>query len=192
MTNDYELVYLAQENNEEARHILHKKYSSFIYCLIDKAYKKYNFITTDIDDVKLECIFILDNAINNYNQDREAKFSSYVKICIETKLKDVIKSNLTKKRKIENNIISLDEEIKGIKRQDLIFDNKALVSENYFDIDNFIKIVNKNLSNNEREILILLLKGKKIDEIAILLNIETKKIRNTIYRIKTKLKERLC
>lgn len=191
MNNDYELIYLAQENNEDARNILHQKYRSFINKEVDKIYQKYKFITTDIDDLKLECKITLDKAINNYNQDREAKFSSYIRLCVETKLKDIIRMNLTKKRKIESSIISLDEEIKGTKRLDFLYNSYNPIEDNYFDISEFIKKTNTYLSNNEKEVLILLIKGKTQEEIAILLNSKVKNIRNTIYRIKTKLKKQL-
>lgn len=191
MTNDYELVYLAQENNEEARNILHEKYSKLINSLINKTYKKYSFITTEIDDLKLECKIIFDNAINNYNQDKDAKFFTYAKLCIEAKIIDIIKSSLTKKSRIENNMISLDDDTDGVKKYDTIYEYKKIINNNYIDIETFVKNINLNLSIHEKDVLKLLLKGKNKKDISLLLNIDLKKINNTIYRLKTKIKKEL-
>ena len=191
MTNDYELVYLAQENNEEARNILHEKYSKLINSLINKTYKKYSFITAEIDDLKLECKIIFDNAINNYNQDKDAKFFTYAKLCIEAKIIDIIKSSLTKKSRIENNMISLDDDTDGVKKYDTIYEYKKIINNNYIDIETFVKNINLNLSIHEKDVLKLLLKGKSKKDISLLLNIDLKKINNTIYRLKTKIKKEL-
>ena len=189
MISENELIYLAQENDEQAKDILYQKYKSFIYSIIDKSKKKYNFLTTDIEDLKLECRLIFYNAIDTFNQDKEAKFSTYIKLCIESKLKDTIKRNLTKKARLENNTISLDKEVDGIDLYDILGDEKTNIENNYIDIENISKIINKGLSIHEKEILKLVIKGKDVQEIATLLSMDSKKIYNTIYRLKTKLKE---
>ena len=73
----------------------------------------------------------------------------------------------------------------------MIYSNNSLIAENYIDLDNFVLNINEHLSNKEKDILIQLIKGKTQEEISLLLNIELKSIRNTIYRLKTKLKEQL-
>lgn len=191
MTNDYELVYLAQENNEDARNILHQKYSRFIHYLIQSKYKKCNFITTDIEDIELECSLIFDKAINSYNQDKDVKFITYLKSCVEKKLIDIIKASLTKKGRTENNMLSLDEETNGIKQYDVLYDYKNLIENNFVDIDYIAKIITNKLSIHEKDVLNLILKGHNKEEISILLGLELKQINNTIYRLKTKIKEEL-
>ena len=187
MNNDYELIYLAQENNEDARNILYQKYDFLINTKVKKIYQKYQYINTDNEDLKLELRFIFDNAINNYNQDKEAKFSSYLNLCFNTKIKDIIKNNFTYKNKINNNMISLDEDVNGIPLYELISDYKSKIDID-IDINSFIYMMNNNLSKYEKEIFKYLLDGKNPHEIAKSLNVDLKKIKNTIYRLKTKIK----
>lgn len=188
MINDYELIYLAQENIEEAKNILYDKYINYIYVIISKAYQKYRLYTTDIEDLKLDCYIVIENAINKYNQDKDTKFKTYLKKCVETRLTDIIRKNLSYKGKIINNMISLDSIKDGMSLHDILYDNNYLIEDNFFDIDDFIINIKPKLSTNEKNILILILDGIKPEEMAILLNIDIKNINNTIYRLKTKIK----
>ena len=190
MINDYELIYLAKDNNEEARNILYKKYNFLINKKISKLFQKYQFITTDTEDLKLEFKLVFENSINNYIQDKESKFSTYLNLCLDTKVKDIIKSNLTYKSKINNSILSLDEDINGIPLYELISDYKSKI-DNDIDVNSFIYKMNNNLSKYEKEIFRFLLDGKNPHDIALLLNTDLKKIKNTIYRLKTKIKKEL-
>lgn len=190
MINDYELIYLAQENIEEAKNILYDKYIDYIYKILSKETNN-RFITTDTEDLKIDCYLILENAINSYNQDKEAKFSTYLKKCTETKVMDIIRKRISYKGKITNNMISIDESRDGISMHDVLYDMKYLIEDNFFDIDDFTKKMKKNLSIQEKNIFVMILDGIKPEEMAILLNTDIKKIHNAIYRLKSKIKMEL-
>ena len=84
--NDYELVSLAQELNEDAIDIIYKKYKPIIY----KKALKYNKILKEkgleLNDIIQECYLILDYAIKNFNQDKDNIFYTYLNTCLDRNL----------------------------------------------------------------------------------------------------------
>ena len=70
--NDYELVYLAQEQNEDAIEIIYQKYKPIIYKKCNKYIKVLHGI--ELCDLVQECYLILDYAIKNFNQNNNNTF----------------------------------------------------------------------------------------------------------------------
>lgn len=190
--NDYELVYLAQEHIDEAKDLLYKKYLSFIDSFIFRFFNKYGNLV-DYDDVRIDCLLVFENVIDKFNQDRDTTFKTYLWTCLDSKLKDIFRSATSKKNSIFINSISLDNDINGVKLVDFVYNNYDLVEnkliDNYIDMDDFFLKIKKKLSNFEYMILCFIIKGYKIEDIALLLEVDSKKIYNTIYRLKFKLKK---
>ena len=192
--NDYELVYLSQEHIDEAKDILYKKYSGFINNFINGflcrcgCYKK-----LDYDDIEIECLLVLENVIDNFNQDKDSSFKSYLWICLNSKMKDILRSYNSKKNEVYKKIISLDSEINGIKMEDTIYNNKDLVEFNVnfdgIDFSNIYSLVDGKFSKFEFLIFDCLIKGYSPDEISLLVEVDRKIIYNTIYRLKSKIKK---
>ena len=191
MYNDYELVYLAQEKNEDAINILYKKYHNYIYKIIKSTCKQYNFNETELEDIDIECTLVLDNAINTYNQDKDSKFVSYLKLLLNSKLTDIIRKEYTKKAQIEKKITSIDDETTGLKLHDILFNNNDIIDNNYIDRQKIIKNINNKTDKFEKIVLKLLIEGKKPEEISIYLDKNKKNIYNTIYILKNKIKNEL-
>lgn len=91
MYNDYELVYLAQEYNEDAIEILYRKYKNLIY---SKAYKYYFMLKhcgLEIDDVIQEAMIAFDDAIKCFNQENDCNFLTFAYACIIRKLNSLFR-----------------------------------------------------------------------------------------------------
>lgn len=193
--NDYELVYMAQEHIEEAKEALYKKYKSFLDSLALNFYKKNKSNKIDIEDIKLECMMVFEKVIDNYDQNKDSKFFTYLWMCLDTKLKDILRSINSNKHYLINTAISIDEKVSGIKINDLLYNSKDLVENkiinNYTDIDKIINYMEINFSNLEIKVLKLLLQGYSKEKIANILKIDIKKVYNAVYRIKIKLKKEL-
>lgn len=193
--NDYELVYMAQEHIEEAKEALYEKYKCFLDSLALNFYKKNKSNKIDIEDIKLECMMVFEKVIDNYDQNKDSKFFTYLWMCLDTKLKDILRSINSNKHYLINTAISIDEKVSGIKINDLLYNSKDLVENkminNYTDIDKIINCMEINFSNLEIKILKLLLQGYSKEKIANRLKIDIKKVYNAVYRIKIKLKKEL-
>ena len=91
--NDYELLYLIQDGEEKALHVLLKKYDTLIYTVVremypygDKAY-----------DLMQEGRMTLYNCIYKYSKAKEISFYSYFYICLKRMLSKVLETDYYKR-----------------------------------------------------------------------------------------------
>ena len=84
--NDYELVFLAQEGNEDAINAIYDKYKPII---VKKSKNAIVFVShhgIDINDIMQEGFIGLEEAIRNFSQDTEASFYTFAMLCIDRKI----------------------------------------------------------------------------------------------------------
>ena len=190
--NDYELVCLAQELNEDAIDIIYKKYKPIIY----KKALKYNKILKEkgleLNDIIQECYLILDYAIKNFNQDKDNIFYTYLNTCLDRNLINQYRKSINNKNKILNEAIPLDntddEEnalMSIIEDKNNNPDIELINNEEYTEL--YKKILDK-LTSLEECVFILKIQNFDYKEIASILDKDTKSIDNTIQRIKSKIK----
>ena len=185
MDNDYELVYLAQEYNEDANEILYKKYKDLIY---SKSYKYYFMLKKcglELEDVIQEAYVAFYDAIRCFNQDSDCNFSTFVNVCITNRLNTLIVKNNNKKNILLNNAISLDENL-----YNYVLDIKNIPEKVIFSLDNKNYLYNKikcKLSNFEDIVFDLKVYGFTNNEIMNILDVDLKNIFNAINRIKNKI-----
>ena len=104
--NDYELVNLAQELNEDAMTIIYEKYKPVIY---KKCRKYINFIKgIELCDLVQECYIVLDSAIKTFNQDKDNIFYTYLNVCLDRHLASQYRKSINGRNRILNESISLD------------------------------------------------------------------------------------
>ncbi len=185
MDNDYELVYLAQEYNEDASEILYRKYKDLIY---GKSYKYYFMLKKcglELEDVIQEAYVAFYDAIRCFNQDSDCNFSTFVNVCIINRLNTLIVKNNNKKNILLNNAISLDENL-----YNYVLDIKNIPGEIIVFLDNKNYLYNKikcKLSNFEDIVFDLKVYGFTNNEIMNILDVNLKNVCNAINRIKTKI-----
>ena len=84
--NDYELLYLVSENNEDAKEIFFDKYKSIVEL---KAKKLYPYVMNkgyELNDLIQEGMIGLSQAINDYKEQKNVQFSTFASICIERQI----------------------------------------------------------------------------------------------------------
>lgn len=189
--NDYELLNYISENNEEANEIIFKKYEPLIISLSKDMIKYAKNNGIDINDMIQEGMIGLSNAINTFKDSKETLFYTYAKTCIKRKMIDLLISTNRLKNKALNSSISfnLDDE------KDLFYlakdettnpESILLKTESEEEIKKF---ANKELSSIELEVFKLKINGYSYKEIAEILDMNPKKVDNTLQRIKNKLKQ---
>ena len=72
--NDYELLDLIYENNEEARELLLKKYKPIIIDVAKKYYKTNQYHGIELEDLIQEGNYAIFKAIEKYKMDKNIKF----------------------------------------------------------------------------------------------------------------------
>lgn len=189
--NDYELIYLAQEENEIAKELLYKKYAKIINMLIYKKYPKIKKLNIDTKDMYSISLTALNDAINFYNQNQNATFATYLTVVINNSINKYIKKYSSKKEQCLNKALSLDFVYSNQEFLNFILDyknNPDYCISNQDEIKYLTQKAQKNLSIFEYEVYLLLLQNLNYRQIAKLLGKNPKQIDNAIQRIKNKLK----
>lgn len=98
--NDFELVSLIRENNEEAREILYNKYKPIIVKKSTDQIYKLGSYGMEINDLIQEGYIGLDNAINCFNEKENTSFYTFALLCIDRQIITYIKKNTNNKAMI--------------------------------------------------------------------------------------------
>lgn len=184
--NEYEIIYLVQEGNEEARKILYDKYKNLLEKNARIFYQNNSNKGIDFKDILLELQIAFEEAVNNYDQDKGAIFSTYLISYINNTLKYWNRTLSRQKNKILSEALSMEDEnvnyYSNLQHADLLCDNYVFEEElNIEDMYN-------NLSDKEKQIIVYLKDNYSYKEIADILNKDVKYVYNIIYRIKNKLR----
>ncbi len=134
------------------------------------------------EDLVSEGISALFSAVTAFDGEK-SKFSTFLALCVKRAMLTASKASFAKKR-IPSELISSLEDVELVCNE--------TPEDIYIDKENF-DIIKKNiaseLSELEYNVLSLLLDGNTYADIAEKLNISLKSVDNSLYRIRTKLKE---
>lgn len=177
MDNDYELIYLAKED-ENLKEVVYQKYKNLIYKKIIK-YSNLN----NIEDYLNESRLIVYETIDNYID--KAPFIVYLNKCLDSRIYNYYCKTTQEDKLIPSNSISLDKaEIKGIatsiENPEEMFINKI----NYINLKQ--KILNQ-LTWKEELVFELKEQNYQPKEIAEITDNNKRNVYNIIKRIKEKI-----
>ena len=178
--NDSELLMLARENHEEALKYLYQKYSIIITLIICDIMSKYKNQNIEFDELYMIGLYCINDAINTYNENKDANFETYLKTITKRKIYRYIKKMINIKN---NEPIKIDVDI---------YDNSYEPLKNLISNENIKKInekISNKLSKRETKILYLLIKEYNYQDICFKLSMSKKQLYNAICRIKRKLCE---
>ncbi len=179
MYNDYELLYLASENNEYAIDELLKKYYNFLYSKVIKKCKTWN----NFDDYMNEMILSFYTAIDNYNGN--SKFITYLNACLDYKAHNYSAQSNRKKHSILNNAISIEEIPDILINEDKYNPEKILLEEQ--DYLSLKKKIKRKLTSQEELVFLLKEQGFSVKEISKIID---KKVQ-TVYKYYESIKNKV-
>ncbi len=193
-TNDNELLMLYRENDEDAKNLLYAKYKFIINILIKKHSSQLNNLNVDYQEIYSECSVGFSDALHNYRDDRNASLPTFITVCIERRIFGIIRKYSRDKYRNLQDMYSLDFIYveNGSRLMDIISDEgeydplKNITEEE--DYKELISLIKSRLTKNEYEVFVLKIRGLNYQEIAKILNKNSKQIDNTIQRIKNKVK----
>ena len=151
-------------------------------------------IGAEREDIVQEGMIGLFKAIKNFNADKQNTFKSFANICIERQLITAIKSSNRQKHMPLNSYLSLNtsayDEEDNTELMD-VFNNNTVEDpldtltkkEYYKTVEN---VIDKSLSDFEKQVLARFMKGESYVDIANKLNSPVKSIDNAIQRIRKK------
>ena len=195
MEEDLFLIKEAKNGNEICLEKLLGKYKP----LANKIARRYFLAGQDEDDLYQEAMIGLFKAFQVFKPSQSDNFKSFASLCINRQIQSAVKSANRLKNKALNDHISLNnqgginllaEDDDGevlyfiIPSKDQLPDDKLISEEHFEEIK---KQIVESLSNNEKKVLTLYLKGLSYKQISEALSITTKSVENSLYRIKQKL-----
>ena len=190
--NDYELLYMIKEENEDAKEILYEKYAPIVEIKAKKYYTQMPNKGYELNDLIQEGMIGLSNAISDYQNQKDTKFSTFANICINRSIISFIRDFNRQKHQLLNSSLSIDSrDLSGRSLLDFLNDTSAANPENSFVLleeqEELKEKMKQNLTSREKEVFDLRLEGFSYQEIALLLNISKKSVDGTISRIKQKI-----
>lgn len=189
--NDYELLYLISENNEEAKELFYNKYKPIIEMKAKKLSRVAQSKGYDYNDLVQEGMIGLTNAINSFSDQKDVQFTTFANLCIERQMASFIRNISAGRHKILNDSVSFETTnsygsplINLLDDKNVNPETSFIESEEKEDLYNDIVSILKDV---EVEIFELRAKGFSYKEIASLLNITEKSVGKHIERIKNKI-----
>ena len=186
--SDEELINQIRNNDPQALNEIIERYKS----LIEIRVSNYFINGAEKDDLMQEGRIGLFKAIMNYDSSKDASFNTFANLCIERQLINAVKNSNRQKHMPLNNYVSLNgsDDDSSNENIDTVLNNSVEDPLDTITKKEYINEINdtldKNLSDFEKNVLDLLLKGYKYDEIAKKLDSNSKAIDNAIQRIRKK------
>ncbi|MEG2311124.1 MAG: sigma-70 family RNA polymerase sigma factor [Bacilli bacterium] len=188
--NDYELLDYVHGCNEDANEILLYKYRPLIVNIANR-FIKYCQGGVDINDLIQEGMLGFNDAVNFFDDKKEANFGTYAKICVERRIIGVVKNTKRMKNKILNESVPLESDNDELIIDKFLMDkesNPSLMVEDFDWQQQVVEKLNIQLTDLEKQVFDLKKNDFNYKEIADILEKDPKVIDNTLQRIKTKLK----
>lgn len=191
-----DLIRMSQEGDEFALEQLIKLYQGLLYFLCDKYYLK----DGDKEDLLQEATIGLIEAIRAFNPMCGRKFKNFAILCITRELDSCIKRSNRKKHQILNNAIPIfcyaesEEErtstgyqtyLDRILKDESPSPEELLVEKEI--INELLRTVNSVLSDLEKQVLKLRIRGHSYNEITVKLKLQNKSVDNAVQRIRKKM-----
>ena len=129
--NDYELIYMVRENDDDSYGILFHKYLPIIKRIACDYYRSYSNYGYDLDDFIQEGYLGFQRAITSYNEDKDILFYTFVTLCIHRKIINFCKKITCDRKNISNDyLVDCDEIPLADHGFDLteLFANRELIS----------------------------------------------------------------
>lgn len=188
--SDEGLINVIKSGDELALNCLISRYKE----LVNMKVGKYFIIGAEREDIIQEGLIGLYKAIRSYSADKQNSFKTFANMCIERQLITAIKTSNRQKHIPLNSYLSLnsaayedDDETTLFEKIDLnqIEDPlDTITKQEYYK--NVESIINKNLSDFEKQVLNRYMQGDSYVQIAEKLEAPVKSIDNAIQRIRKK------
>lgn len=182
--NDYEVVYMVRENDEEARELIFKKYIPIVKRIAFNYLSLAKVIKVEFDDLVQEGLIGLNHAIDSFDENSGTLFYTFVCVCVERKIITYCRKMGSNKNYYLNTALGEDYcfGIKDNRTPEFYLEQELIESDfnvykNYFDI-------------SDSSILELRYNGFSYNEISRLLDIPIGSIDGRLCRIRRILRER--
>lgn len=184
--NDYELVSLAKEGNEDAINLIYQKYKPLIVSKSKDAIVRATHHGIEISDIMQEGYMGLEEAIRNFSENDNTSFYTFAMLCVNRQIINYLRKSTKGKNRILNEAVTIDDYVEKNMKDDFDTEFSFIYKETE---DHIMKKIDDNLTDFERDVFKYKVNGYSFEEIANTLNKDLKSIYNTFHRIKLKIKK---
>lgn len=191
--SDEELIRMLRDGSDDIMDYLLNKYKN----LVKSQAGSYFIPGADEQDILQEGMIGLFKAVRDFDENKDACFSTFAKLCISRNIQTAVNKANRKKQEPLNTSLSLNAgpdgevggemevlAVAGLRRLGVDNPEHILIDrENYAQL---IQSVRGDLSSSEEEVFNLMITGLGYKEIAMVLGKESKSVDNAINRVKTK------
>lgn len=193
--NDYELLYLVGENNEEVYNSIYAKYKPLIHRMAKTLCENYKSALVEYDDLFQEGMYGLNNAIKNFNGKSGSLFYTLAKLCISREMNGYITKMLRGKNMILSSAVSFDTPISknGFVVEDTLYSHDDSVELRFesIEMEKYILDLKYELKDEYMPVYELKLNGFSNAAIANLLDLRYKDVDNYLRSIKKTLRRKI-
>ncbi|CCZ59486.1 rNA polymerase sigma factor [Clostridium sp. CAG:710] len=192
--NDYELLYLVGENNEEVYNSIYAKYKPLIHKMAKTLCENYKSALVEYDDLFQEGMYGLNNAIKNFNGKSGSLFYTLAKLCISREMNGYITKMLRGKNIILSSAVSFDTPItNGFVVEDTLYSHDDSVELQFesIEMEKYILDLKYELKDEYMPVYELKLNGFSNAAIANLLDLRYKDVDNYLRSIKKTLRRKI-
>lgn len=195
--NDYEVMYLVEDQDESAKELLFDKYRPIILKIAAHYKNDAKKCGLEMDDLVQEGYLGLYSAIQTFDESNNVLFYTYALVSIKSKMLNILTVTSANKHNALNQGISLSRPI-SIDSNDCLFDvleNKNAVPPHLIVQENEVEqIFHKfllSLDFSHSLVFELKMNGFKNSDIMKLLDIPLKRVSNILFQIRKKLRKYL-
>ena len=179
------------ETNEDIRDSLYEKYLPTIKYVVKKFTTNAKKLGLEYSDLMQEANVAFTDAINTYDQNKDASLQTFIVLCVQRRLTNVISKAQTTKSKMEQQSLSLDYDYdeEGLPLKDILKVDLSDPSFKYSEketTEEMKKKIKEQLSPLELEVFTYMINGLNYLEIAEILDKSPKQIDNTMQRVRLK------
>ena len=193
--NDYELLYLVGENNEEVYNSIYAKYKPLIHRMAKTLCENYKSALVEYDDLFQEGMYGLNNAIKSFNGKSGSLFYTLAKLCISREMNGYVAKMLRGKNMILSSAVSFDTPISknGFVVEDTLYSHDDSVELQFesIEMEKYILDLKYELKDEYMPVYELKLNGFSNAAIATLIDLRYKDVDNYLRSIKKTLRRKI-
>lgn len=193
--NDYELLYLVGENNEEVYNSIYAKYKPLIHRMAKTLCENYKSALVEYDDLFQEGMYGLNNAIKSFNGKSGSLFYTLAKLCISREMNGYVAKMLRGKNMILSSAVSFDTPISknDFVVEDTLYSHDDSVELRFesIEMEKYILDLKYELKDEYMPVYELKLNGFSNAAIANLLDLRYKDVDNYLRSIKKTLRRKI-
>lgn len=193
--NDYELLYLVGENNEEVYNSIYAKYKPLIHRMAKTLCENYKSALVEYDDLFQEGMYGLNNAIKSFNGKSGSLFYTLAKLCISREMNGYVAKMLRGKNMILSSAVSFDTPLSknGFVVEDTLYSHDDSVELQFesIEMEKYILDLKYELKDEYMPVYELKLNGFSNAAIATLLDLRYKDVDNYLRSIKKTLRRKI-